>query len=308
MRRIWILCVLFMLMTTAGAVAAQGISSSSTTHFARVDRATQHRHTMGDSRWRKSGRRTKAPKHKAVAHHPNGGKSSVLFGDTSVEVHADSNRAGRAGSFPFPNDTTGAARTIKVYVGSHNHAKTLIAGLYSNRNGRPGSLLGFGSLSRPSRGAWNTVRLTSRRFPTVDSGRTYWVAVLGKGGTLSFRAGSGKGCHSATSAQRSLAVLPRSWKTGRTSASRPISAYVSGTASSRGGATRPGQSLPVPTSPAPPSNPAPPTSPPSPVITSIPVTCDLNATPSNFGSQVAAATAWASNLFGDRQLRNVVGD
>ena len=239
MRPIWILCVLFMSATTGGAVAAE----------------------LTGSAWHPS-----TFKRQAVRRHPRVGK--YLFGDRTVEAAVDSNRAGIAESFPFTSHTTGTARALRVYVAVRNRARTWIIGLYSNRKGRPGSLLASGTRSSPKPGRWNTVTLRPRvryfRSRTVHLGTTYWIAVLGRKGRLSFRYRSGGLCHSSTtSARRSLSALPRSWKTGRTSASCPISAYVSGAVSTHGHGK--------------PSPPAP------------PIKCDLHATPTTFSSQVSAA-------------------
>ena len=248
MRRAWILCVLVMSMTTAGAAGAHWTSVSHNPNSHRpVSRPTK----------------------------PN---PPVLLGDRRVHAHRDFSRAGRAAAFRFKAVTSGTARTIRVYVSARSRAKKLVAGVYSNRDGRPGVLLGSGSISSPKRSAWNVVHIKAH---AVRARNTYWIAVLGKGGTLSFRDRAGKACRGATSLQRSLATLTHSWRMGATRTTCQISAYVSGIVS-RLGAGAPGSSgggsAPAPTPPLPPQPPAPPV-----------ITCSSYATTANFKSQVSAA-------------------
>jgi hypothetical protein len=115
--------------------------------------------------------------------------------------------------------------SISVYINSNNSAKTVVAGLYSNSNGRPGSLIASGSLASPVAAAWNTVTIGSA---SVASGDTYWVTVLGTGGTLYFRDRSGGSCDSVNSSQSNLQSLPSSWTSGAQWNTCPASAYVNG--------------------------------------------------------------------------------
>ena len=153
------------------------------------------------------------------------GNDPVLFGDQNVETGLDSNTAGWAEAFPFTDTTTGSAQSITVYVDSHSRAGTLIAGLYSDNNGHPGTLLASGTSTSPASGDWNTVGIAST---AVTSGTKYWVTLLGKGGTLYFRDRDNGSCRSENSTQTSLTALPSAWKTGPTWKSCPVSAYVSG--------------------------------------------------------------------------------
>ena len=184
MRRIWIVCVLVLSITAAAAVADKGANNS---------------------HWRNAPARNGDGQAKARA------KTSVLFGDRHIEAQADSNRSGRAESFPFANRTTGTARTLHVYIAEHNRARSLIAGLYSNKKGRPGSLIASGSV-RAKKGKWNTITLrfrSSRRGShIVRAGRIYWVALLGKGGSLAFRDRTTNMCRSATSAPAVAEAAP----------------------------------------------------------------------------------------------------
>ncbi len=153
------------------------------------------------------------------------GVDPVLFGDQTIESGRDAKASGLAEAFPFSNPAAGTTASIDVYVDSTNVAKTLVAGLYSNRNGHPSSLLARGSVSSPTAGAWNAVPIGTA---SVSAGHTYWIAVLGTGGTLALRDRATGSCTSETSSQTALTALPSTWKTGSRSSSCPVSAYVNG--------------------------------------------------------------------------------
>jgi hypothetical protein len=151
----------------------------------------------------------------------------VLLGDQTVEAGVDQNSAGWAEAFPFSGASSGNATSISVYIDPANSAKTLVAGIYSDKGGHPGSLLGSGSLSSPKAGAWNVVSVTGI---AVSAGSTYWIAVLATSGTLYFRDRTNGSCLSENSAQTSLTALPSSWTSGPQYNTCPISAYAQGTA------------------------------------------------------------------------------
>ena len=99
-----------------------------------------------------------------------------------------------------------------------------MAGIYSDANGHPGSLLAKGTRTSPSAGAWNKVSVPST---AIASGKKYWLALLGTGGRLQYRDGSGgSNCHSENSKSTSLTTLPTAWQSGQTWASCPLSGYA----------------------------------------------------------------------------------
>src|SRR5205085_3153293 len=101
----------------------------------------------------------------------------------------------------------------------------LVAGLYADSGGHPGPLLGQGTLSAPTAGAWNDVSLAGA---PVTAGSAYWIALLAPTGTLGFRDRCcGGGSAAETSAQKPLSSLPSSWSTGSTYKDGPVSAYAS---------------------------------------------------------------------------------
>jgi hypothetical protein len=107
--------------------------------------------------------------------------------------------------------------------------------LYTDSGGRPGTLLAQTGKIAPTAGAWNKIPLTATG---VTQGHSYWLAVLGKDGSLTYRDRASGPCTSVTAAQTAV-VLPSTWMNGQTSGNCPISAYAAGTVS---------------TAPSPPSN------------------------------------------------------
>ena len=228
MKRLWILCALLTTTTMVGHALAGS--------------SAQPRAVRGVSAQRDS---------RAVVQASRSRAQTFLFGARSVARHRDSASAGRARSFAFENHTAGVVRGLRIYLDSHTRARRVVVGLYSNHRGHPGSLLARGTVSKPRHRAWNRATVRSTK---VHAGWTYWLAVLGHGGRVTFRDRSGKRCLSATS-RRSIATLPSLWRTQRTSATCHVSAYAIGTRTSTG------TSRPSPTPPAKPAPPAPPSAP-----------------------------------------------
>ena len=148
--------------------------------------------------------------------------SDVLVGDATVAPSTDTDAAGSAEAFQATAPAPGTMTVLNVYVDSSSSAKTLVAGLYSDSGGHAGTLLAQGSLSSPAPGSWNTVSIPTT---TVSSGVTYWIALLGTGGTLAFRDHCcGGGTPSESSVQSNLSSL-RAAALGR-KISRPVMARI----------------------------------------------------------------------------------
>lgn len=226
MRRFWTLCALLLSLTASVSTAAAVTRSSlsHTSHWVKITKLHKRAMHKPAKRSQQKGASSTPTATAALA-----GGDPVLFGDQSVESGVDSNSSGLAQAFPFIDNVSGSAQSIAIYLDSHSRSRTLIAGVYSDASGHPGKLLASGSKRSPTSGAWNTITITST---TVASGSKYWLAVLGKGGALSLREISSGTCRSENSAQTSLSALPSTWKSGRTSATCPVSAYVSGTEAS----------------------------------------------------------------------------
>src|SRR3954468_19870378 len=147
----------------------------------------------------------------------------TLIGDSTVQTTADSNGAGTAEAFKATASASGTTTKMSVYVASGNTAPTVVVGIYSDANGHPGALLTKGTRSAPPAGAWNTVTVPAA---SLTAGQTYWVGLLGTGGTLQFRSGSAAGCRSEGSQSSRLSTLPSTWATGATWDTCPPSAYA----------------------------------------------------------------------------------
>lgn len=151
---------------------------------------------------------------------------SRLLGDQQIGTKTDTISKGTAKAFMKQADKTGRATSLSVYVASGSTA--LVAGLYTNNNGRPGTLLAQGTLSVPKAAKWNTVALPAT---TVTAGATYWIAILSPGGNLqvSDQVGGGKQA-SETSPYSTSSTLPSAWwSTGVTpSSDGPVAGYGAG--------------------------------------------------------------------------------
>ena len=256
MRRMPILCALCLPLTAAVALGAPGNSTASQASIVKHHSTTKkHRHRRVTRHRHKPVRRTRslplkgsvtpiftaAPMTAAIAE-ALAPTDPVLFGDQAIESNLDNNPSRTAEAFPFVAFSTGSASSVVLYVDALNRAKSLRVGLYSDSGGHPGSLLASGSLTSPVAAAWNAVSVKSA---SVTSGSTYWVAVLGTGGTIDFRDRAYGDCSSQTSSQSSLATLPSSWTPGKKWATCPLSAYVRGTLSSSSPATSPPPAAPA---------------------------------------------------------------
>ncbi len=149
-----------------------------------------------------------------------------LLGLDSIQGYADNDAAGEAEAFQFTATASGRAGTVTVYVDSGSRATTLDVGVYSDASGEPGTLLASGRLDELRPRDWNTVALGSN--PTLSSGTPYWVAVLGGGGQIDFRARSTGQC-SQSNATTGLTDLPLTWSPGTSWPTCGMSAYVSTT-------------------------------------------------------------------------------
>jgi hypothetical protein len=137
----------------------------------------------------------------------------MLFGNSALESIVDYNAAGQAQAYRVTAAASGSLRVIKMYVDATNEAKSVIVGLYSDgATGRPATLLDVAAAVVPVAGSWNDIVLPP---VPVASGSTYWIAVLGAGGTLRYRDRANAGI-SETSARSDLVALPASWSSGVT--------------------------------------------------------------------------------------------
>jgi hypothetical protein len=161
----------------------------------------------------------------------NPGVVSTLLGDTAIEPAGDSNSAGSAEAFLYTASASGAAARLLVYLDASNAATTVSLGLYASNGSGPGNLLGSCTIGSPAASSWNSCSLSTS--VTVAAGTSYWIALLGTGGTVAFRDQEG-GNASQSSAQSNLGSLPATWSPGTPWATASMSAYAA-TAPATGG-------------------------------------------------------------------------
>jgi hypothetical protein len=149
----------------------------------------------------------------ALPAHALGAVPGQLVGDSNVESNADSDPAGAPEAFQYAATASGSAHRIHVYLDQSSAATTIVAGLYRDNNGTPGTLLAQGSLATPAAGAWNSIWLSSG--PALTSGTKYWIALLGVGGTIAFRDQLAQ-CspNPQNTAAGGYSSLPSSWQAG----------------------------------------------------------------------------------------------
>jgi PKD repeat protein len=148
-----------------------------------------------------------------------------LVGDKNVTPVTDSISQGKAQAFQTQATLTGWVTGLSVYVDRGSPGTTLVAGLYTDENDHPGTLLAQGTLSSPS-GGWEMLSVPP---VSITAGSKYWVAILSPNGMLTFRdSGTWVGGLSETSSQSTLSELPSTWTTGTYESEGPLSAYGAG--------------------------------------------------------------------------------
>ncbi len=228
MRRLSILLVpCFLLAGTAAVAWGEVLPSSSSAGPAR-----------------RSHHATPRIRRRQVAQHTS---MAFLFGRRRAGSRVRHNRAGSAEAFRFNESTSGSAGAITVYVPAASTSKTLVAGLYTDRSGMPRSLLASGSTSVPKSAQWVTVAI---KRTALAKARAYWIAVLGKGGTLDTGARRSASCQGVTEREAGLVALPRLWAEGAR-VKNCVGAYVSGSQITKGTFSGAGTGSPSPTGGAP---------------------------------------------------------
>lgn len=161
-----------------------------------------------------------------------GNSGGLLLGSKGIQSTADNDAAGSPEAFRYTAVASGPASTISLYLDKGSAATTVSAGIYSDNNGKPGTLLASGSISAPVSATWNTIGLNSQ--PNITKGTTYWIALLGTGGRVKFRDASSGTC--SQSPAGSHTGLPASWSSKQVWPTCTLSAYVtSSTPASSGG-------------------------------------------------------------------------
>ncbi len=147
----------------------------------------------------------------------------LMLGTKTLSSNGDSVGAGQAEAFRATASLSGALGSVTVYLATGTLATRVVFGVYANAAGHPGALLGQATLTGPVAGAWNTVPIGG---VSLQSGSTYWIALLGPDGTVNFRDVAGGGA-SETSTSTTLTTLPATWSTGHAWTDGQLSAYGS---------------------------------------------------------------------------------
>ena len=184
MRRIWILAVLC--LSTAGAVAwasAQAkpkhVNSRRAHHTRHLGHKVKHRATKVRHRLKQRIRKSAIVSLKgwSAKRSTNAGVDpvlfDVLFDDQTIEATTNGNQAGLAEAFPFSNSTAGTTAAISVHVDASNAAKTLLAGLYSDRTRRRGS--GGGTTAAPSNTTLPAISGTDTQGQPLTTTKGSWT-------------------------------------------------------------------------------------------------------------------------------------
>jgi outer membrane protein assembly factor BamB len=152
--------------------------------------------------------------------------ANVLMGSQTVGASLDNNSPGSAEAFGTTATTSGTVSSLTVYLDASSQAAKVVAGLYTENAGHPGTLLTQGSTTAPTAGAWNQITVGAA---AVTAGTKYWIGVLGPTGTgeIQFR-DAPSGSRSENSSQSNLTSLPATWSPGHDWSNSPVSAYASG--------------------------------------------------------------------------------
>ena len=156
------------------------------------------------------------------------------LGSTDVQPTGDINQPGMAEAFSFKAKADGPVDIVNVYLDRHwdqrkvgRPGARLIAGIYADANGRPGALLGQGSITAPFRYRnWNTVPIAATE---LEKGKPYWIAVLGLADEFVYRTSTSPATGNAASvtSPTGLSALPNPYRVNRIFPNdSPISAYA----------------------------------------------------------------------------------
>ena len=133
----------------------------------------------------------------------------------------DDNVAGMAEAWAFEAGAAGPVDVVNVRLDrrfvsrrtSRPNAR-LIAGIYDDAGGRPGTLLGKGTISDFDHRAWNTVPITPVE---LEKGETYWIAVMGRNEAIWLKThGGGLGTSPSVTSPKNQSDLLATWRSDRT--------------------------------------------------------------------------------------------
>lgn len=134
-----------------------------------------------------------------------------ILGNKNEEPWVDYRAKGVAQAFRAVPEKSGSVTEVMVYLdASATTATKLVAGIYTDNNAHPGTLVAKGELNTLKPGAWNSVTISAA---SVTAGKPYWLAILGPDGQVGFldQVGSGTSVMERTSNRSTLTSLPATW-------------------------------------------------------------------------------------------------
>jgi len=149
-----------------------------------------------------------------------------VMGDKNLEPWIDYRPQGVAEAFQAIPAKSSTITTVPVYLDSSSTATVLVAGIYKNNNGHPGTLVAQGKISNLKAGDWNSVPIP---VASVTAGQPYWIAILGSKGQIAFHDQVGSSTSlMETSASKTLTSLPSTWTGSTTKTNAAMSVYSTG--------------------------------------------------------------------------------
>jgi len=149
-----------------------------------------------------------------------------VMGDKNLEPWIDYRAQGTAEAFQTTPAKSSVLTIVEIYLDASSTATELVAGIYKDNNGHPGTRVATGKISKLKAGAWNSIPIPP---VSVTAGQPYWIAILGTKGKMAFldQVGSSTGLME-TSASKTLTSLPSTWKGSTTKAKAAMTTYGGG--------------------------------------------------------------------------------
>jgi hypothetical protein len=153
----------------------------------------------------------------------------LVIGKNQMESFVDVSVKGVAVAYRTTPQNDAAMTSISAYLDASSLASTeLVAGIYSDNNGHPGTLLAQGKMTTAKAGETNKVYIPA---VMLAAGKPYWIALLGPQSEIRFRDRKGTAAipMEKSDAKLALATLPNTWPVGIAyPTDGPMSIYGSG--------------------------------------------------------------------------------
>ena len=230
MRRIALLCAVLCLCTTAAVAWGRSVSvrpaashsSHKPHHKAKkhIDRQEILQEVVQSTRRRL--RRAPATSNAATT---ATSADPVLFGNQRWSPAPTTTRPAWPRRSRSPGHISGTAHSIAVYLDSHSTARHRVRRpVRGQQRPVPARCWRAAVSASPKAGAWNALPISAT---TVSASKSYWIAVLGKGGTMYFRDRAQRPLRERELLRRpACRAMPSAWSSGAQWSTCPVSAYV----------------------------------------------------------------------------------